>query len=321
MTSSSARRIATLAVTVAVLAVLVWRVDRRRVSRDFEGVRWSWVIATGLLNLVNTGIEAVRWRLLAKSVAPAVRLRSTFNGFLAGTLGNVLLPFKLGDGARAYVFAQAEGITFAAALSTVVLDRMLDVTGFVVLATLTALLAPLPVRVAHMVPRAVAGLGVVSVLLFALNRRVRRSDLAAPPRAGRVLAHFDRFCTGLSALHTGHLLVPAIGVAGLSWTVKTSLEWTMLQAFGLSLPLVAPAVLLVVVNLGIAVVSTPGNVGSFELASIGGLALFGVPDDVAFSFAAALHVTEVLPVVVLGLAVMWTGRLPLPRSPGKRAQV
>ena len=117
MTSSKAGRIATLAVSVAVLAVLVWRVDPRRVSRDFEGVRWGWVIATACLNLANTGIEAVRWRLLAKPVAPGVRLRSTFNGLLAGTLGNVLLPFKLGDGARAYVFAEAEGIPLAAAIS------------------------------------------------------------------------------------------------------------------------------------------------------------------------------------------------------------
>jgi uncharacterized protein (TIRG00374 family) len=313
MTPSNAGRIATLIVTVAVLAVLVWRVEPRRVTRDFEGVRWGWVIATALLNLANTAIEAVRWRLLAKPVAPDVRLRSTFNGLLAGTLGNVSLPFKLGDGARAYVFAEAEGIPFAAAVSTVVLDRILDMAGFVVLAALTALVTPLPLRVAHVVPRAVAGLGAVCALLFTLTWR-RRRRLAAPPRTGRVLAHVERFRAGLSALHTGHLLVPAVGAAALSWTMKMSLVWTMFQAFDLSLPLVASAVLLVVVNLGIAVVGTPGNVGSFELASIGGLRLFGVADDVAFSFAAALHVTEVLPVVVLGLVMMWTGRLTLQRS-------
>jgi glycosyltransferase 2 family protein len=321
MTSSNAGRIATLAVIFAILAVLVWRVDPRRVSRDFEGVRWGWVIATACLNLANTGIEAVRWRLLAMPIAPDVRLRSMFNGLLAGTLGNVLLPFKLGDGARAYVFAEAEGIPFAAAISTVGLDRMLDMASFVVLAALTAPFAPLPSRVAHMVPRAVAGLGVVIALLLALTRWRRRGDWAAAPRTDRVLTHVDRFRAGFSALHTGHLLVPAVGVAALSWTVKMSLVWTMFRAFDLFLPFVAPAVLLVVVNLGIAVVGTPGNVGSFELASIGGLALFGVADDVAFSFAAALHVTEVLPIVVLGLVMMWTGRLPLQRASGKRAQI
>lgn len=321
MTSSKAGRIATLAVSVAVLAVLVWRVDPRSVARDFEGVRWGFVIATALLNLANTGIEAMRWRLLATPVAPHVRLRSTFNGLLAGTLGNVLLPFKLGDGARAYVFAEAEGVPFAAAVSTVVLDRMLDMAGFVVLVALTVPVAPLPSRVTHMLPWAVAGLGGAIALLFVLTRGRRTRDVAAAPRTGRLRAHLDRFRAGLAALHTGRLLVPAIGVAALSWSVKTSLVWTMLQAFNLSLPLVAPAVLLVVVNLGIAVVGTPGNVGSFELATIGGLALFGVADDAAFSFGAALHVTEVLPVVVLGLVMMWTGRLSLQRPSGTRARI
>ena len=75
--------------------------------------------------------------------------------------------------------------------------------------------------------------------------------------------------------------------------------WTMFKAFDLSLPLAAAAVLQVAINVGIAVVGTPGNIGSFELACIGGLALYGVPGDVAFSFGAALHVTEVVPVVAL----------------------
>lgn len=316
MTSSKAGRAATLAVSLTVLAVLVWRIDPRRVSRDFEGVRWGFVIATALLNLANTGIEAVRWRLLAKPVAPHVRLRSTFNGLLAGTLGNVLLPFKLGDAARAHVFAEAEGVPFAAAVSTVVLDRMLDGTTFVVLAALTALVAPLPSGVSHMVPRAAAAIAVLIALLIGLTlHRSNTRDMAAAPRAGFLRAQLDRFRAGLAALHTGRLLGPAVGAAALSWTLKIALVWTMFQAFGLSLPLVAPVVLQVVINLGIAVVGTPGNVGSFELAAIGGLALFGVASHVAFSFAAALHVTEVLPVVALGLVMMWTGQLSL-RRPG-----
>jgi hypothetical protein len=28
--------------------------------RDFEGVRWGWVINTALLNILNTWLEAVR---------------------------------------------------------------------------------------------------------------------------------------------------------------------------------------------------------------------------------------------------------------------
>jgi uncharacterized protein (TIRG00374 family) len=259
------------------------------------------------LNIATTWLEAVRWRLLAKPVAPGVRLRSTFYGLLIGTVANVLLPFKLGDGARAYAFAEDEGIPFAAAMSTVVLDRMLDVATFVALAALTVPFAPLPARVT----RTIAVLGIAIAVLFAAIVWGRRTDQAAAPRAGRIAAHYDRFREGLSALHTGRLLAPALGISVVSWIVRFVFVWTMFQAFDLSLPLAASAVLQVAINVGIAVVGTPGNLGSFELACMGGLALFGVPGDVAFSFGAALHLTEVAPVVALGLIMMWAGRRPL----------
>ena len=288
MIRAKARHIATLAISAAVIAAILWRVDPRRVIRNFEGVRWGWVVATALLNIVTTWLEAERWRLLAKPVAPAARTRSTFYGLLAGTVGNVLLPFKLGDGARAYVFAEDEGIPFGAAVSTVVLDRMLDIVSFVLLAALTVPFAPLPAGVT----KVITALGIISAAVFALVAWGRRR-----------------------AVLTGRLLVPAFAISVLSWIVRFAFVWTMFQAFNLSLPLAASAVLQVVINVGIAVVGTPGNIGSFELACMGGLALFGVRGDVAFSFGAALHVTEVVPIVALGLVMMWAGRRPPQAAP------
>jgi uncharacterized membrane protein YbhN (UPF0104 family) len=293
MISPKARHVGVLAVSAGVIAVILWRVDPRLIARDFKGVHWSWVVVTALLNIVTTWLEAERWRLLAKPVAPAVRLRSTFYGLLVGTVGNVLLPFKLGDGARAYAFAEDENIPFAAAVSTVVLDRILDVATFVALAALTIPFAPLPAGAS----KAIAGFAIVVAILFALTGWGRRR------------------WKGLSAVNTGRLLVPALGISLMSWIVRFGFVWTMFQAFDLSLPLAASAVLQVVINVGIAVVGTPGNIGSFELACMGGLALFGVPADVAFSFGAALHVTEVAPIVALGLVMMWAGRRPPQAAP------
>jgi uncharacterized membrane protein YbhN (UPF0104 family) len=278
--------------------------------RDFHGVRWIWVLATAVLNLANTGVEAVRWRLLARPVAPGVRWRSTFNGFLAGIVGNVVLPLRLGDGARAYVFAEAERLPLATAISTVMLDRLLDMSAFVALAVLTVSVAPLPAQVARAIPWTVAGLGVLSASVFALVAWDRRRTRGTCPRAGWVGAQVDRLRAGFSGLRTVRL-GPAVAAAALSWALKVALVWTMFRAFNLPLPLAAPAVLQVVVNLGIAVAGTPGNVGSFELATMAALSLFGVPNDLAFSFGAALHVTEVLPMVALGLVMMWSGHLPL----------
>ena len=50
-------------------------------------------------------------------------------------------------------------------------------------------------------------------------------------------------------------------------------------------------------------VGTPGNVGTFELATAAALALWGVPSDMALSVGLATHAVEIAPPLILGLVV------------------
>jgi uncharacterized membrane protein YbhN (UPF0104 family) len=61
--------------------------------------------------------------------------------------------------------------------------------------------------------------------------------------------------------------------------------------------------------LGISIPSTPGFFGPFEAVIVAALALYGVPRDLAFSYAISFHVTSFIPITVLGL---WS----LTRTPG-----
>jgi uncharacterized membrane protein YbhN (UPF0104 family) len=61
--------------------------------------------------------------------------------------------------------------------------------------------------------------------------------------------------------------------------------------------------------LGISVPSTPGFFGPFEAVIVAVLALYGVPNDVAFSYAISFHLTSFIPITLLGL---WS----LTRTPG-----
>jgi uncharacterized membrane protein YbhN (UPF0104 family) len=51
---------------------------------------------------------------------------------------------------------------------------------------------------------------------------------------------------------------------------------------------------------GITVQLTPGFLGQFEAAIVAGLALFGVSNDLASSFAIAFHATTFVPIILLG---------------------
>ena len=81
--------------------------------------------------------------------------------------------------------------------------------------------------------------------------------------------------------------------------------WVMFEAYHLSLPFVAAPVVLILTNLGIAVVNTPANLGSFEVCTVAALKLFSVDAELALSYGIALHLVEVIPMMLLGLFVLW----------------
>ena len=309
-------RVGLTAGALIALAVLARRIDPHRLTDVFSQVRWPWVVAAAFLNLLNTGIESVRWTLLASSVKPGVRVWSAFKGMLASALGNVILPFKLGEGIRAYAFANAEAIPFASALSTVVLDRLIDGLCFLPVVVLTTWAVPMSATASRVSVAVFAGIAVALTALFVVARPRRRSlspvDRVPP---SRLAAQLVRFADGLSGLRRGRLLFPALAVGLLSWSARMTVAWLMLQAFGLTLPFAAAGVMLVFVNLGMAVVGAPGNVGAFEVAAAGALTLFSVPQDMALSVGVAYHVIELLPQVVLGLVLVGTGHVVVRRPP------
>jgi uncharacterized protein (TIRG00374 family) len=298
-----------------ILAVLVRELEVEHVLQVLADSQWEWLIAAAAINLVNTAIEAVRWTLLASSVRTGLRVRSAFRALIAGTLGNVVLPMKLGDGVRAFVYAESERLSVSAAISTVVLDRMLDLSAFLVVVTLTLLVYPLPAGVLHVTRYVFVALIAGIVALVAINASGgRRAGMNPQGRWSRVWSHVDRFAVGLSALRRGGLLAPAAAIAMLSWATRILVVWSGMRAFRLDLPLADAAAVLVIINVGIAVVATPANIGPFELAAVAAVKLLGAREATALSFAVGLHAAEVLPPVLIGLGLMWLGRLDFARA-------
>jgi uncharacterized membrane protein YbhN (UPF0104 family) len=123
------------------------------------------------------------------------------------------------------------------------------------------------------------------------------------PEASAGQGMLDRIITGVTVLRHRGRIVSTIAASLASWIARAAIVWCMLRAFGLDLPVSATITVLVIVNLGIALVATPGNVGTFELATVGALALWGVPSDTAFSVGIATHAVEVIPPVIIGLVV------------------
>jgi hypothetical protein len=81
--------------------------------------------------------------------------------------------------------------------------------------------------------------------------------------------------------------------------------YLMFNALHFTLPLIAAAVTLILVNLGTTAAGIPANLGGFEFSILAALKIFSVNTEPAISFAITLHLIEVVPIVLLGTAAIW----------------
>ena len=268
---SARLRVTLLVLVLAATAVAIARSDPRAIGHALAGMSWRWATIAALINLLGVVIDATRLRIIV-GAAGYVSWRRVLQAQLVGIVGNVLFPFKLGEGARAYMLSRKQELATAAAVKMVLLDRVIDAVVLPIFVVASSVLLPLPPNVLRYRGWMLVSVAATTAAIVAVGRhRVR--------------------------------LAAAVGASLVSWAARASILWCMINAFHLVLPLSATVTMLVIVNVGIALVATPGNVGSFELAGAAALALWEVPSETALSVAIATHFVEVIPPVLFGLVV------------------
>jgi uncharacterized protein (TIRG00374 family) len=229
-----------------------------------------------------------------------------------GYLVNAILPLRLGDLARAVLAGSPRAgepaqLTASAALSSVILERVLDLAftfGLVMLA--------LPVVAGQSWgPRAIlwtslaAAIGLVGVLTAGmlrgpLTRLLRAGSSPASARA-RWAARLDQFLLGLQALRDWRIVLPSALLLGATW-LAWLLEYTLLlRAFMPQATLGQGLVALVGSALGMMIPSSPGGIGVYEAAVVGALTIAGVERETALAYAVSVHVFNSAGVIALGL--------------------
>ncbi len=98
---------------------------------------------------------------------------------------------------------------------------------------------------------------------------------------------------------------PGQVAAGLGWCLVTWFSWICVAyacvlAFGLKLPFLSAVFLIVVLNFGLMIPSSPGGLGVFEFMVILGLAPYGVGKETALGIAFVFHMLHYLATALLG---------------------
>ena len=87
----------------------------------------------------------------------------------------------------------------------------------------------------------------------------------------------------------------------LIWIITLMLYQILLWSLDIQVPFVATLTLLVFLQVGVRLPSSPGSIGVFHYLCVVALSFFGVTKSVALSYGLLLHLVTFLPTSLLGL--------------------
>ena len=236
-------------------------------------------------------------------------LSSLFWPLILGQFINAISPVRVGDLARVLALERETGIDKVRALSTLVVEKTLDI----IILVLTLFLILPTVVLPEAITRRGSLMALVAAVVFLLllifaHQRERITMLAKqiirrlPARLQRPIFHLIvAGLAGLAALRRPrHTLILTLVSAGLMvFSILT--PYILFHAFDIPLGLKEAALLHLVLIIGLIPASTPANVGIFEGLVAFMLYQFGLTDNATIlSYAIVYHLVVVMPQIILG---------------------
>jgi hypothetical protein len=291
-----------LVVGVPLSAVFLWLAVR---NADLDEVRS--VLGEADLGLVALAVAAIggvylaqatRWRAIART--PRVSTGRFAEMVVSGVAVNNVLPGRIGDLLRARWLQVAARIPGGRALATVFLDRVFDVVALV---AFLAVSLPFVASTEWLRRIAFGGLVLlVAVALVLVGARVYIRRKARERRSGRGLLRRVARDT-VEGLATPLGRPRALGLGGLSlavWGTWALAAWLVARSLGIEFTLVEAIFVTAVINLGVAIPSSPGFIGTYQWLGVSALALFDVPTEQALAFSILMQAVWYVPTLVVG---------------------
>lgn len=265
-------------------------------------------------------LRAIRWRSILAPVAGDIPFGPLWRSTAIGMMVNNLVPARAGEVARAFALTrEVSRVPFTTSLASLAVDRIFD--AIVLLGLMFgAMLSPAfpsGARLAGMTVPQFASIGMTGVVallavswlavlmpsrVLAIVRVV--THRVVPRLEGRIVSLAEEGLGGLAVLRDGRRFLAVLWWALVHWLVHALALWIGFRAVGLDAPFSAALFLQGVLGFAVALPSSPGFVGVFELAAATGLAVYGVNETLAVSWAIGYHALSFVPITVFGLVYL-----------------
>lgn len=300
-----------IAISFASLAAIFYFIDPQQVLLTLRTADYGYLLLSLLGIIAFLIIRAVRWRFMLNN---RVSLSDVFHIQNIGYLLTNVLPLRIGEVARAVLIGNVPPVTVAQGISTMVVERILDMLFIITLLPFTlAEVGALPPAMREGV-RLVGFLAVagIVVLIAAANQRPLARRLATflfdkisflDTRTW--VRRSDDLLLGLNSLTRLRDGMILIGLSIVVWIPIIFAYYMGMRAVQLEPTLVMVAFVICAAALTIAAPSSPGQVGVYHAGVTFALAtILKQPEAQAAGFAILYHALNFVTMVIAGLIGM-----------------
>jgi len=298
-------------------------IEFAQLQAQLASSNWFWILLSLLIAWAGYWLRGWRWALLFRQEADQLPVSSNraYHAVMVGYLVNLLIP-RAGEVARCTVLTRNNGIPLGQAIGTVLVERSVDLLFlagtiftafllenqlFISLAGQLVNLNSLTSSLLDKLPLLLGGTAVFLLFLYLLGRKYRNHGLV-----NKFQLFFRQLLSGVRAI--GNLKNPmGFWISSvIIWIIYFLTLYTVSQGIESAANLSGGQVLLVMVMGTIGMIApVQGGIGTFHALVAYILVVFGVPEADGKIFAAIIHGTQMLVVIVVGL-ISWILMLKIP---------
>ena len=269
-------------------------------------VRWQTLWPLPFIFLADISLRSWRWAYLLRPLSP-VSTKKVFPYMIMGLALNNILPLRLGEVSRAYLLGKNIGQSKIACLSTVFLERLIDlwILAFIFITFVPYQGSPW-LSMLRIYARNVLLVAIfLTLFLHPILSRLQRqgnvlSFLQARPK---LLSYWTNLLIGLSSFRSIPVAFTILTISAILWLNAAFyflvVSWAIPEMSGWNL--VNSLFTLGLAAFFVAIPSAPGYVGTYEFALMEAAKFNRIPPHAGLTYAVLVHGFNYLAFTSLGV--------------------
>ena len=303
---------------IAIFLVILANIDVLATLEVLLSVDPSYLAVALLINGMAVVIKAKKWNIIVDSVRSGFSLWQSIIGFLVGFSLSTLTPGKVGDVVRC-LYVKNESCTTGMALSTVVIDRVIDLAllfafGIVALIVFSALIGVEIISgglLLILVCAIAFGIYIISHKTYMEKILKPLFTVFIPERyRSKLSGYFDDFYSGFDTFSISHRQVAeCVGAGVISWVLAVVYASLLAKSIGIEAGYYMFLVIPIISMLDLLPISISG-IGTRDATLLYLFGIIAIPRETTIAFSLLYLVSSYWLVALVGL-VFWL-QYPIP---------